>query len=185
MRPTSRFGCQIVVTDDLDGMEPLPLSTTIRYNSGAVRMNNGDHLYLPVQRCLRRRLKKYTGHAFVRQLQERKPSPSIRDYLFRPLTALAGGFAGPMTFSCATAALSGIVDVEMDLHVTLRLGADQLAGVRSGGDGDYGLYPLRIERGMGDLLDLHGAGARIAGYEKSRDLSSDRETVMEGNPYRS
>ena len=120
----------------------------------------------------------------------------IQDYLFlihfaRAL-ALAAFKADDLTeIRGATAALSGIVDVEMDLHV--RFCADwglteaELASAPEAMETTaYTRYVF--ERGMaGDLLDLHVALAPcIVGYgEIGVILSSDRETVMEGNPYRS
>ena len=91
--------------------------------------------------------------------------------------------------SAATAALSGIVDVEMDLHV--RFCADwglteaELASAQAMEATAYTRYVF--ERGMaGDLLDCmwRWRPASLV-TEKSAILSSDRETVMEGNPYRS
>ena len=146
--------------------------------------------------------KKYTGHAFVRQLAAGTLPERcfrhylIQDYLFLIHFARAWALAAfkaddLMEIRGATAALSGIVDVEMDLHV--RFCADwglteaELASAPEAMETTaYTRYVF--ERGMaGDLLDLHVALAPcIVGYgEIGVTLSTDRKTVMEGNPYRS
>ena len=166
-------------------------------------MNNGNEsLFTRLRGVCDGDWKKYTGHAFVRQLAAGTlPERCFRHYLiqdylflihFARAWALAAFKADDLTeIRGATAALSGIVDVEMDLHV--RFCADwglteaELASAPEAMETTaYTRYVF--ERGMaGDLLDLHVALAPcIVGYgEIGVILSSDRETVMEGNPYRS
>ncbi|PPR09474.1 MAG: Aminopyrimidine aminohydrolase [Alphaproteobacteria bacterium MarineAlpha11_Bin1] len=144
----------------------------------------------------------YVGHDFVRQLADGSlPENSFRHYLiqdylfliqFSRAWALAAFKADNLVeIRSATTSLSGIVDVEMDLHVRYckdwgLTEAEMESAPEAIETTAYTRYVF--ERGMaGDLLDLHVALAPcIVGYgEIGTALASDRSTVMEGNPYRS
>ena len=143
----------------------------------------------------------YTGHDFVRRLGDGTlPEACFRHYLtqdylflihFARAWALAAFKADRLEdIRGAAAALSGIVDVEMDLHVRFCAAwglkeADMAAAPESMETTAYTRYVF--ERGMaGDLLDLHVALAPcIVGYgEIGAALAADPATVLEGNPYR-
>ena len=144
----------------------------------------------------------YTGHAFVRQLAAGTlPEKCFRQYLiqdylflvhFARAWALAAFKADELAeIRGAAAALSGIVDVEMELHVKYCADwglteADMASAPEAMETTAYTRYVF--ERGMaGDLLDLHVALAPcIMGYgEIGAALAADADTVMDGNPYRS
>jgi thiaminase/transcriptional activator TenA len=142
----------------------------------------------------------YTRHEFVRRLGDGSlPEASFRrylvqDYLFLIHFARAWALAAFKSdtlpdMRAAAAALSGIVDVEMGLHVEFCRGwglteADMAAAPEAMETTAYTRYV--IERGMaGDVLDLHVALAPcIAGYgEIGLALASDLATKRDGNPY--
>ena len=144
----------------------------------------------------------YAGHEFVRQLAlGTLPEAGFRHYLiqdylflihFARAWALAAFKADDLTeIRGAAAALSGIVDVEMGLHVKFCADwglteAEMASASESLETIAYTRYVF--ERGMaGDLLDLHVALAPcIIGYgEIGATLVADPATRMEGNPYRS
>ncbi|MGB0629394.1 MAG: thiaminase II [Alphaproteobacteria bacterium] len=144
---------------------------------------------------------RYTRHDFVRRLAAGTlPEKCFRHYLiqdylflihFARAWALAAFKADDLTeIRGAAAALSGIVDVEMDLHVTFCADwglteAEMASAPEAMETTAYTRYVF--ERGMaGDLLDLHVALAPcIVGYgEIGAALAADPETVMDGNPYR-
>ena len=144
----------------------------------------------------------YTRHDFVRQLAAGTLPEKcfryylIQDYLFLIHFARAWALAAFKADDLdeirgATAALSGIVDIEMDLHVKYCADwglteADMASASEAMETTAYTRYVF--ERGMaGDLLDLHVALAPcIVGYgEIGAALAADPETVMDGNPYRS
>jgi len=144
---------------------------------------------------------RYTRHDFVRQLAAGTlPEKSFRHYLiqdylflihFARAWALAAFKADDLAeIRGAAAALSGIVDVEMDLHVKFCADwglaeADMASAPEAMETTAYTRYVF--ERGMaGDLLDLHVALAPcILGYgEIGAALAADPDTVMDGNPYR-
>ena len=144
---------------------------------------------------------RYTRHDFVRQLAAGTlPEKSFRHYLiqdylflihFARAWALAAFKADDLAeIRGAAAALSGIVDVEMDLHMKFCADwglaeADMASAPEAMETTAYTRYVF--ERGMaGDLLDLHVALAPcIVGYgEIGAALAADPDTVMDGNPYR-
>jgi thiaminase/transcriptional activator TenA len=143
----------------------------------------------------------YVHHPFVRGLAHGTlPEPCFRhylvqDYLFLIHFARAWGLAAFKAdrldeIRSAAAALSGIVDVEMGLHVEFCAGwslseRDMAQAPEAMQTTAYTRYVM--ERGMaGDLLDLHVALAPcMVGYgEIGRSLADDPRTVMAGNPYR-
>ena len=143
----------------------------------------------------------YVEHAFVRGLADGSLPEScfrrylIQDYLFLIHFARAWALAAFKSDDLAeirgaAAALSGIVDVEMGLHVAFCAGwgigeAEMAAAPEAMETTAYTRYVM--ERGMaGDVLDLQVALAPcIVGYgEIGRALASDAATVLDGNPYR-
>jgi thiaminase (transcriptional activator TenA) len=143
----------------------------------------------------------YVQHEFVRRLSAGTLPEAcfrhflVQDYLFLIHFARAWGLAAFKAdrlddIRGAAAALTGIVDVEMDLHVDFCRNwglseAEMAAAPEAMQTTAYTRYVM--ERGMaGDLLDLHVALAPcIAGYgEIGRALAEDPETAVEDNPYR-
>lgn len=143
----------------------------------------------------------YVDHAFVRGLAAGTLPEAcfrrylIQDYLFLIHFARAWGLAAFKSddlgdIRAAAAALSGIADVEMGLHVEFCAGwglseAEMAAAPEAMQTTAYTRFVM--ERGMaGDLLDLHVALAPcIVGYgEIGRALATGADTVMDGNPYR-
>ena len=119
----------------------------------------------------------------------------IQDYIFLRHFARAYGLAAYKAESlaeirAAAKGLSAIIDVEIGLHEKYCAGwGVDVAALESAEEGDatlaYTGYVL--ERGMaGDLLDLHVALAPcIVGYgEIGARLLADKNTRLEGNPYR-
>ena len=142
----------------------------------------------------------YTRHAFVRGLGDGTLPEAcfrhylIQDYLFLIHFARAWALAAFKSdnlpdMRAAAAALSGIVDVEMGLHVAFCRGwglteADMEAAPEAMETTAYTRYVM--ERGMaGDVLDLHVALAPcIVGYaEIGLALASAPSTKRDGNPY--
>lgn len=143
----------------------------------------------------------YTDHAFVRGIADGSlPEACFRHYLiqdyvflihFARAWALAAFKADDLAeIRGAAAALSGIVDVEMRLHVKFCAAwglteADMASAPEEMETTAYTRYVF--ERGMaGDVLDLQVALAPcILGYgEIGRLLAADAATVTDGNPYR-
>jgi thiaminase/transcriptional activator TenA len=143
----------------------------------------------------------YVDHAFVRGLADGSlPKACFRHYLiqdylflihFARAWALAAFKADDLAeIRSAAAALSGIVDVEMGLHVKFCAAwglteADMASAPEEMETTAYTRYVF--ERGMaGDVLDLQVALAPcILGYgEIGRRVAADPATVMDGNPYR-
>ena len=143
----------------------------------------------------------YTRHEFVRGLGDGSLPEAcfrhylVQDYLFLIHFARAWALAAFKSDDLAdirgaAAALSGIVDIEMDLHVAFCAGwglteADMAAAPEAMQTTAYTRYVM--ERGMaGDVLDLHVALAPcIVGYgEIGLELRRDGATVLDGNPYR-
>ncbi|MEE2996139.1 MAG: thiaminase II [Pseudomonadota bacterium] len=144
----------------------------------------------------------YVGHDFVCQLADGTlPEKCFRHYLiqdylflvhFARAWALAAFKADDLPdIRSAASVLSGIVDVEMDLHVRYCADwglteTDMASAPEAMETTAYTRYVF--ERGMaGDLLDMHVALAPcIVGYgEIGQVLASDPATVIDGNPYRS
>lgn len=142
----------------------------------------------------------YTNHDFVRGLGDGTLPEAcfrhylVQDYLFLIHFARAWALAafksdGLPDMRAAAAALTGIVDVEMGLHVEFCRGwglteADMASAPEAMETTAYTRYVM--ERGMaGDVLDLHVALAPcIAGYaEIGLALAGDRATKRAGNPY--
>lgn len=142
----------------------------------------------------------YTEHDFIRQLANGSlPEDCFRhylgqDYLFLIHFARAYALAiyksdGLADMRAASAAVSGILEVEMGLHVTFCTGwglseAEMEALPEDSATMAYTRYVL--EKGFaGDVLDLQVALAPcVVGYgEIGARLAADRETVREGNPY--
>ena len=142
----------------------------------------------------------YIQHAFVRQIGEGSLDAASfehylkQDYVFLIHFARAFGLAVFKSTTIeeieqAKASLSGIVDVELDLHVEFcaRWGlskADLSATVESTSNMAYTRYVM--ERGLsGNLLDLNVALAPcIIGYaEVANWLLSQASTIRTGNPY--
>lgn len=143
----------------------------------------------------------YTGHEFVRRLAAGTLPEAcfrhylIQDYLFLIHFARAWALAAFKSDDLseirgAAAALNGIADVEMRMHVKFCTGwgitEDEMAAAPEAMETTaYTRYVF--ERGMaGDVLDLHVALAPcIIGYgEIGAGFATHPETVMDGNPYR-
>ncbi|MFQ5954473.1 MAG: thiaminase II [Kiloniellales bacterium] len=144
--------------------------------------------------------RRYVGHEFVRRLADGSlPEAAFRtylgqDYLFLIQFARAYGLAAYKAETLndmrqAAAAMSGILDVEMGLHVRYCADwglseADMAALPEDPACLAYTRYVL--ERGQaGDSLDLHVALAPcIIGYaEIGLALAADPTTRRAGNPY--
>jgi thiaminase/transcriptional activator TenA len=142
----------------------------------------------------------YSGHRFVRGLADGTlPEAAFRHYLtqdylfliqFARAYALAAFKADTVEdMRAASAVLSAIVDVEMDLHVEFcaewGLSEDAMAGVPEDmATTAYTRYVL--DCGMrGDVLDLMAALVPcVVGYaEIGRALDEDPATRRAGNPY--
>ncbi len=142
----------------------------------------------------------YTGHPFVRGLGDGTLPEScfrrylVQDYLFLIHFARAWALAAFKSddladMRAAAAALTGIVDVEMGLHVEFCRGwglgeAEMAAAPEAVQTTAYTRYVM--ERGMaGDVLDLHVALAPcIVGYgEIGLALAADPAAGRAGNPY--
>lgn len=143
----------------------------------------------------------YVGHEFVSLIGTgRLPEACFRrylvqDYLFLVHFARAWALAAFKSndragIRAAAAALSAIVDVEMDLHVRYCAGwglaeADMETAAEAVETTAYTRYV--IDRGLaGDALDLQVALAPcIVGYaEIGAGLAAADSTVTDGNPYR-
>lgn len=144
--------------------------------------------------------RRYIEHDFVRQLADGTlPADCFvhylkQDYLFLIQFARAFGLAAFKSQTLeqlrqAQASLSGIIDIELDLHIQYcqQFGLSKQAleqTVESTPNMAYTRYVM--ERGMaGDLLDLNVALAPcIIGYaEVANWLQGQSFLVMEGNPY--
>ena len=144
--------------------------------------------------------RRYVEHEFVLRLADGTlPEPCfkhylVQDYLFLIQFARAWALAGYKAATleelrAAGAAMSGIVDVEMGLHVRYCAGwgldeAAMAATPEASATLAYTRFVL--ERGMaGDLLDLQVALAPcIVGYaEIARRLSVRNDRRLEGNPF--
>lgn len=142
----------------------------------------------------------YTEHAFVAGMADGTlPEAAFRhylgqDYLFLIHFARAYGLAVYKSdrqedMRAASAVISGILDVEMELHVKYCKGWGLSEAEMAGLPEDpacmaYTRYVL--ERGMaGDVLDLHVALAPcVVGYGViGQRLAADPATKREGNPY--
>jgi thiaminase (transcriptional activator TenA) len=142
----------------------------------------------------------YTSHPFVRGLADGTlPEAAFRhylaqDYLFLIHFARAYGLAVYKSESledmrAAAGAISGILDVEMGLHVQYcadwGLTEAEMAAVPE--DPACMAYTrFVLERGMaGDILDLHTAlSPCVVGYGViGKALAEDPATMREGNPY--
>ena len=142
----------------------------------------------------------YTEHAFIAQLARGDlPEPAFRhylgqDYLF--LIHFARAYALAVYKSetladmrAAAEAMSGILDVEMGLHVAYCAdwGLSETDMEALPEDNAVMAYTrFVLERGMaGDVLDLHVALAPcVLGYgEIGKRLAGDTDTLREGNPY--
>ncbi|MBO6559548.1 MAG: thiaminase II [Nisaea sp.] len=142
----------------------------------------------------------YTEHPFVAGMADGTlPEAAFRhylgqDYLFLIHFARAYGLAVYKSdrledMRAASAVISGILDVEMELHVKYCAGwglseAEMAALPEDPACMAYTRYVL--ERGMaGDVLDLHVALAPcVVGYGViGQRLAADPETKREGNPY--
>ena len=142
----------------------------------------------------------YTQHPFVQQIGDGTLPPECfehylkQDYVFLLHFARCFGLAAFKSTTIeeiqqAKASLSGIVDVELDLHVQYcaRWGlseADLAATVESTSNMAYTRYVM--ERGLsGSLLDLNVALAPcIIGYaEIAKWLLAQPSTVRQNNPY--
>lgn len=143
----------------------------------------------------------YVNHAFVRGIADGTlPEAAFRHYLiqdylflihFARAWALAAFKADDLAdIRGAAAALSGIVDIEMGLHVKFCAGwglseADMAGAPEEIETTAYTRYVF--ERGTaGDALDLQVALAPcIMGYgEIGLALAADPATLRDGNPYR-
>lgn len=143
----------------------------------------------------------YVEHPFVRGLADGTLPEAcfryylVQDYLFLIHFARAQGLAAYKGETLddvrrAAAALSTVVEVEMDLHVEYCAGwglsvAELEAAEADPATAAYGDYVLA--RGLaGDLLDLHVALAPcVVGYgEIGAALAADPATLGAGNPYR-
>lgn len=143
----------------------------------------------------------YTRHAFVRGMADGTLPEAcfrrylVQDYLFLIHFARAWALAAFKSDDLAeirgaAAALSGIVDIEMGLHVKFCAGwglteSDMTTAPEAMETTAYTRYVM--ERGMaGDVLDLQVALAPcIVGYgEIGLALAGDPATVTDGNPYR-
>lgn len=145
---------------------------------------------------------RYVDHAFVRGMADGSlPVACFRHYLiqdyrflfhFARAYALAAVKAETLDeLRQATAGLSGLIDVEMGLHVRYCAdwGIDAIA-LESAPEAAATLAYTRfvMDRGLnGDLLDLHAALLPcMAGYaEIGARLIADPATRIDGNPYRS
>ncbi len=142
----------------------------------------------------------YTGHPFVRGMADGTlPEAAFRhylvqDYLFLVHFARAYGLAVYKSDSIedmrsAAAAVSGILDVEMGLHVEYCAGWGLAEAEMAAADEDPACMAYTrfvLERGVaGDILDLHTALAPCAvGYgEIGLALARDPATRRAGNPY--
>ena len=142
----------------------------------------------------------YTTHAFVGGLADGSlPEAAFRhylaqDYLFLTHFARAYGLAVYKSdnlddMRAASSAISGILDVEMDLHVKYcsdwGLSEAEMAAVPE--DPACIAYTrFVLERGMaGDILDLHTAlSPCVVGYGViGQGLAEDPATKRDGNPY--
>lgn len=142
----------------------------------------------------------YTGHAFVAGMADGTlPEAAFRhylgqDYLFLIHFARAYGLAVYKSdrledMRAASAVISGILDVEMELHVKYCAGwgltePEMAALPEDSACMAYTRYVL--ERGMaGDVLDLHVALAPcVVGYGViGARLAADPATKRDGNPY--
>ena len=142
----------------------------------------------------------YTQHQFVQKIADGSLSEDafkyylIQDYLFLIQFARAYGLAvfKATTFDdmrSAARAISGILDVEMDLHIEYcsRWGISEreLRNVKE--DKACMAYTrFVLERGIsGDILDLYVAlSPCVVGYGViGRELSNSANTKKEGNPY--
>ncbi|WP_193179384.1 thiaminase II [Nisaea sediminum] len=142
----------------------------------------------------------YTGHRFVAGMADGTlPEAAFRhylgqDYLFLIHFARAYGLAVYKSerledMRAASAVISGILDVEMELHVKYCAGwglseVEMAALPEDPACMAYTRYVL--ERGMaGDVLDLHAALAPcVVGYGViGQRLANDPLTRREGNPY--
>ena len=142
----------------------------------------------------------YTTHAFVGRVADGSlPEAAFRhylaqDYLFLIHFARAYGLAVYKSdtlddMRVASGAISGILDVEMDLHVKYcadwGLSEAEMATVPE--DPACIAYTrFVLERGMaGDILDLHTALAPcVVGYGViGQGLTQDPATKRDGNPY--
>ena len=142
----------------------------------------------------------YVAHDFVRALGAGTlPQPAFRRYLtqdylfliqFARAYALAGYKSGTVAdLRAAAAAMTGIVDVEMPLHVAYcaEWGVS-LAEMEAEPEAMPTIAYTRfvLDRGLaGDLLDLQVALAPcVVGYaETAQFLMADPATVLQGNPY--
>jgi len=144
--------------------------------------------------------RRYVEHEFIRRLGDGTlPEASFRHYLvqdylflihFARAWALAAYKADDLAdMRAAAAAMHGILDTEMRLHVDFCRGwglseAQMAATPESGACMAYTRFVL--ERGVaGDVLDLHVALAPcIVGYgEIGARLAGDPATRRAGNPY--
>jgi len=143
----------------------------------------------------------YTRHPFLTSLATgslAKPAFRtylIQDYIFLRHFARVYGLAAYKSESlaeirAASKGLSAIIDVEIDLHEKYCAGwgldASDLENAEEY-DATLAYTDYVLERGMaGDLLDLHVALAPcIVGYgEIGARLLADKNTRLEGNPYR-
>lgn len=159
-----------------------------------------DSLYMRLRASCADEWHAYTDHPFVRQLGAGTlPEASFRhylaqDYLFLIHFARAYALAIYKSDSladmrAAAATVTGLLDVEMKLHVDYCAGwglseADMEALPEASATMAYTRYVL--ERGMaGDILDLHVALAPcVIGYgEIGHALANAPDTRRDGNPY--
>jgi thiaminase/transcriptional activator TenA len=142
----------------------------------------------------------YTGHAFVRGLGDGTlPEPAFRhylaqDYLFLIHFARAYGLAVYKSntladMRAAAAAITGILEVEMALHVKYCAGWGLSEAAMAAVPEDPACMAYTrfvLERGMaGDILDLHTAlSPCVVGYGViGKALADDPATRRQGNPY--
>jgi len=143
----------------------------------------------------------YCNHEFVRRIGDATlPEQSFRHYLeqdylflvhFSRAYALAVYKADTLVdMRAAAESLNAILNYEMELHVkycaSWGLEEQEMQQIEEARPNmAYTRYVL--ERGLaGDILDLHVALAPcIIGYAViARSLSTDPETILEGNPYK-
>lgn len=143
---------------------------------------------------------RYVEHQFVRRLADGSLGESsfkrylVQDYLFLIQFARAWALAGYKAATldelrAAGAAMAGIVDVEMGLHVRYcaQWGLDEIKMAQTPEAPETLAYTRYVlERGMaGDLLDLQVVLAPcIVGYaEIARRLAADPRRRRDGNRY--
>ncbi len=201
---TSRLGCQIIMSEELDGLTlKLPAGTRNMQAAEAGCLEDGSTMGLfdRLREAAGEEWTRYTCHEFVRRLGDGSLQQAafrhylIQDYLFLIHFARAYALAVYKSETLADmrqagASLSAILDLEMGLHVKYCAGwgldEDAMAAAPEA-TGTLAYTRFVLERGMaGDMLDLQVALAPcIVGYaEIAAELMADPATKLEGNPYR-